>query len=794
MLRHINSLFTLLLLGIILVITSTIVVYAYLVPSLPDAHSLKQTQLQIPLKVFSQEGELIAEFGDKRRTPVDYKEIPPQLIEAVLAAEDDRFFDHPGVDYQGLIRAGYSLLTTGKKSQGGSTITMQLARNFFLSTEKTFLRKLNEIILAIKIEQVLTKEEILTLYLNKIYLGKRAYGIAAAAEVYYGKSLEELSLAETAMIAGLPKAPSRYNPITNPDRAILRRNYVLRRMSELNYISEENYQQAVAAITTAQYHQRKVDVKAPYAAEMVREKLVRRYGESVYSSGYQVYTTIQSHHQHAANDALQKALLDYDKRHGYRGAIAQVSASKVNEPEQVLSTFSPIGPLHPGLVVSITRTSATVHLKAQATTQLSLNKMRWAKPYRSVNSLGPVPKQVSDIVSVGDIAYFYQDNEGEWQLTQLPEAQGALVSLNPEDGAITAINGGFDYYRSKYNRATQSKRQPGSGFKPFLYSAAIESGYTAATIINDAPVVLDDPNIADTWRPSNYSGKFYGPTRLRSALTHSRNLVSIRLLRDISVPYTRSYAELFGFTEQQMPNNLSLALGSGSASPLEMATAYAVFANGGYRVSPYLIKRIVTHQGDIVMEASPATVCPYCTDIGNSSDSTQTTIAADRVISPQQAYLMNSLLRDVIQLGTGRKALQLGRYDLAGKTGTTNDQVDAWFNGFHPSLVAVSWVGFDTPSTLGRYETGGKAALPMWIDFMAQALSDVTSSPLELPDNMATVKIHPQTGLLAQADDPEAIFEDFRLEYIPTHYHQSLPDEALSDGEKPDPDILFDLF
>ena len=794
MLRHINSLFTLLLLGIILVITSTIVVYAYLVPSLPDAHSLKQTQLQIPLKVFSQEGELIAEFGDKRRTPVDYKEIPPQLIEAVLAAEDDRFFDHPGVDYQGLIRAGYSLLTTGKKSQGGSTITMQLARNFFLSTEKTFLRKLNEIILAIKIEQVLTKEEILTLYLNKIYLGKRAYGIAAAAEVYYGKSLEELSLAETAMIAGLPKAPSRYNPITNPDRAILRRNYVLRRMSELNYISEENYQQAVAAITTAQYHQRKVDVKAPYAAEMVREKLVRRYGESVYSSGYQVYTTIQSHHQHAANDALQKALLDYDKRHGYRGAIAQVSASKVNEPEQVLSTFSPIGPLHPGLVVSITRTSATVHLKAQATTQLSLNKMRWAKPYRSVNSLGPVPKQVSDIVSVGDIAYFYQDNEGEWQLTQLPEAQGALVSLNPEDGAITAINGGFDYYRSKYNRATQSKRQPGSGFKPFLYSAAIESGYTAATIINDAPVVLDDPNIADTWRPSNYSGKFYGPTRLRSALTHSRNLVSIRLLRDISVPYTRSYAELFGFTEQQMPNNLSLALGSGSASPLEMATAYAVFANGGYRVSPYLIKRIVTHQGDIVMEASPATVCPYCTDIGNSSDSTQTTIAADRVISPQQAYLMNSLLRDVIQLGTGRKALQLGRYDLAGKTGTTNDQVDAWFNGFHPSLVAVSWVGFDTPSTLGRYETGGKAALPMWIDFMAQALSDVTSSPLELPDNMATVKIHPQTGLLAQADDPEAIFEDFRLEYIPTHYHQSLPDEALSDGEKPNPDILFDLF
>ena len=794
MLRHINSLFTLLLLGIILVITSTIVVYAYLVPSLPDAHSLKQTQLQIPLKVFSQEGELIAEFGDKRRTPVDYKEIPPQLIEAVLAAEDDRFFDHPGVDYQGLIRAGYSLLTTGKKSQGGSTITMQLARNFFLSTEKTFLRKLNEIILAIKIEQVLTKEEILTLYLNKIYLGKRAYGIAAAAEVYYGKSLEELSLAETAMIAGLPKAPSRYNPITNPDRAILRRNYVLRRMSELNYISEENYQQAVAAITTAQYHQRKVDVKAPYAAEMVREKLVRRYGESVYSSGYQVYTTIQSHHQHAANDALQKALLDYDKRHGYRGAIAQVSASKVNEPEQVLSTFSPIGPLHPGLVVSITRTSATVHLKAQATTQLSLNKMRWAKPYRSVNSLGPVPKQVSDIVSVGDIAYFYQDNEGEWQLTQLPEAQGALVSLNPEDGAITAINGGFDYYRSKYNRATQSKRQPGSGFKPFLYSAAIESGYTAATIINDAPVVLDDPNIADTWRPSNYSGKFYGPTRLRSALTHSRNLVSIRLLRDISVPYTRSYAELFGFTEQQMPNNLSLALGSGSASPLEMATAYAVFANGGYRVSPYLIKRIVTHQGDIVMEASPATVCPYCTDIGNSSDSTQTTIAADRVISPQQAYLMNSLLRDVIQLGTGRKALQLGRYDLAGKTGTTNDQVDAWFNGFHPSLVAVSWVGFDTPSTLGRYETGGKAALPMWIDFMAQALSDVADAPLKLPENMATVKIHPQTGLLAQADDPEAIFEDFRLEYMPIHYHQSLPDESVSDGQKLNPDILFDLF
>ncbi len=772
MLRHIKYLFALLFLGLVLIILAGAGIYYTLAPKLPDTETLKETQLQTPLKIYSNEGLLIAEFGDKRRIPVQYEAIPKQLIHAFLASEDDRFFEHPGVDYQGLLRAAYSLATTGQKAQGGSTITMQLARNFFLSTEKTYLRKLNEIILALEIEQVLTKEEILALYLNKIYLGKRAYGIGAAAKVYYGKSLDELTLSESAMIAGLPKAPSRFNPIANPERALQRRNYVLRRMTEVGYIDQIQFNDAIKHPITAQYHSREIEVYAPYVAEIIRNKLVAELGDDVYNMGLNIYTTIQRDHQQAANTALQKSLLAYDRRHGYRGPIETISALDPNaDYEQYLAEYSNIGPLHPAIVLSLDKDKAQVFIKEHGVFDIDFSTVSWARKQLSANSMGRKPRTIKDVFTVGDIVRFYQNDTSQWRLAQLPEAQGALIAVHPEDGAITALNGGFDYYNSKFNRVTQSRRQPGSGFKPFIYSAAIEKGYTAATIINDAPVVLDDPNVVDIWRPSNYSGKFYGPTRLRTAIANSRNLVSIRILRDITPDFAIEYAKKFGFEIDQMPRNLSLALGSGSAAPWDMARAYAAIANGGYRVEPYLIKRIDNANGETIMQAQPDTVCPYClaTDTNDVEDEMPRK-AATRIMTPQNAYIMNSLLRDVVKYGTGKKAMTLGRQDLAGKTGTTNDQVDAWFNGFHPDLVAISWVGFDSPRSLGRYETGGKAALPMWIDFMRVALKDIPEKELELPREMVTVKIDPKTGLLASDNTLNPIYESFRLENVPTDY------------------------
>jgi penicillin-binding protein 1A len=780
MLRHIKQLFALALFSFILLILAAFTAYYILAPQLPVAATLKETQLQVPLRIYSAENKLLAELGDKRRIPVEYATIPKQLVHAFLAAEDDRFFEHPGVDYQGLLRAAFSLITTGTKAQGGSTITMQVARNFFLSTEKTYLRKLNEIILALKIEQVLTKEEILTLYLNKIYLGKRAYGIGAAANVYYGKTLDQLTIPEMAMIAGLPKAPSRYNPIADPERAMQRRNYVLRRMYEVGYIEQAEFQQASLEPITAKHHGREIEVYAPYVAEQVRTQLIEEYGEEAYSIGLNVYTTIQAKHQQAANDALQKALFAYDMRHGFRGPIKQVTLDETmsdDDFDQILADSEVLGPLTPGLVTSIDDQSASVYVKANGSQQFSLKQVSWAKKYINTNRYGTVPKKITDVMSIGDVLYFSQDDQDDWQLAQLPDVEGALIALSPHNGAITALNGGFDYFNSKYNRVTQSRRQPGSGFKPFIYSAALEKGYTAASIINDAPVVFDDPSIDNVWRPSNYSGKFFGPTRLREALTHSRNLVSIRILRDITPEYAIEYASQFGFSTEQMPHNLSLALGSGSAAPWDMARAYASLANGGYRIEPFLIQRVENAMGEVLYQANPDTVCETC--LVNSEDSEQTLTddeqsygisPAKRIMTPQNNYIMNTLLRDVIREGTGRKAMSLGRNDLAGKTGTTNDQVDAWFNGFHPELVAISWVGFDSPRTLGRYETGGKAALPMWIDFMAEALKEIPEEPLEKPVGMVTVLIDPETGLLARADNPAAIPETFREDLAPTEY------------------------
>jgi len=776
-------------------------VYYFLAPKLPEAESLKETQLQVPLRIFSAEQKLIAEFGDKRRSPVQYHEIPEPLIQAILAAEDDRFFEHPGIDYQGLLRAAYSLATTGQKAQGGSTITMQVARNFFLSNEKTYLRKVNEIILSFQIEHKLSKEEILTLYLNKIYLGKRAYGVGAAARVYYGKPLAELSLPEFAMIAGLPKAPSSYNPIANPERALLRRNYVLRRMWEVGFISEQTYKQSIKAPITATYHRREVEVYAPYVAEMVRNQLIEKYGKEAYNMGLNVYTTIKAKHQKAANDALQSALLAYDRRHGYRGALSQLELKpnmSFEDYEQLLSEYETIGPLTPAIVITTDEKNADIYVKEFGLTQLSLDSMSWARKQLSTNSRGKKPRVVTDVLKNGDQIFVTQNDELDWQLAQKPQVEGALVAVYPLNGAVTALNGGFEYFQSKFNRVITSKRQPGSGFKPFIYSAALEKGYTAATLVNDAPVVFDDVGLENVWRPENYSGKFFGPTRLRLALTKSRNLVSIRLLRDIGAKYAINYAKRFGFDTTQMPANLSLALGSGNAAPWDMARAYSALANGGYRIEPYVIDRIEDATGTILFEAEPLTVCETCpteplTTTENATGETINTLGftpAERIITAQNAFIMQSMLGDVVRYGTGKKALKLGRTDLAGKTGTTNDQVDAWFNGFNPELVATAWVGFDNPKSLGRYETGGRAALPMWIDFMKVALDDVPNQVVQKPIDMVTVKIDAETGLLASFNDPAAISETFRRKYVPTQLTPTLTNVGTDDETAPEIDLF----
>ncbi len=751
-------------------------IYFYVLPQLPATDTLRDVRFQVPLRIYTADERLIAEFGEKRRIPVKYENLPPRLVQAFLAAEDDRFFEHPGVDYQGLVRAALQLIRTGRKTQGGSTITMQVARNFFLSREKTYLRKLTEILLALKIERELSKEQILELYLNKIYLGQRAYGVAAAARIYYGTDLDGLTLAQMATIAGLPKAPSRDNPVSNPERARIRRDYVLRRMRELGYIDAETYQGALAEPLSARLHAATTEVEAPFLAEMVRTELVGRYGEATYTQGYRVYTTIDSDRQAAANRALRRALLAYDRRHGYRGPERRIDLPADIAPEQAareLRSIPSLGGLPPALVLSIDEKSFEAVLRDGRVVQVDWEGMAWARPDLGENRLGPKPKTASDILARGDLIRLEEDGDA-WRLAQPPKLEGALVSLNPDDGAIQALAGGFDFRRSKFNRAVQARRQPGSSFKPVIYSAALEKGFTAASVLNDAPVVFDDPALERAWRPENYSGRFYGPTRLRVALTHSRNLVSIRLLRAIGVRYAIDYARRFGFSPDQLPADLSLALGSGSVTPLQMARAYAVLANGGFLITPYYISRIEDSDGQVLFRAEPALACrePCQTDAAETvddppADSLPPPRLAERTLEPRNVWLMNSMLRDVIRRGTGRRALVLGRKDLHGKTGTTNDQRDAWFCGFSPALVTVSWVGFDSMKPLGRGETGGRAALPMWIDYMREALAGVPEIHRDPPPGLVTVRIDPATGLRARADQPDALFETFREEYVP---------------------------
>ncbi len=762
--------------------------YLYIEPQLPSVDTLRDVRFQVPMRIYTADEQLVAEFGEKRRVPVAIDEVPQPLIQAFLAAEDDRYFEHPGVDYQGLLRAAFELIRTGEKRQGGSTITMQVARNFFLSAEKSYLRKITEIFLSLKIEKELTKNQILELYLNRIFLGHRAYGVGAAAQVYYGNTLENLRLDQIAVIAGLPKAPSRDNPVSNPERARERRDYVLRRMYHLDFIDAAQYKAAVTAPIDASLHSASVEVEASYAAEMARAELYERFGDAAYTEGYQVHLTIDSRHQAAANRALRNALHEYDQRHGYRGPVAQWDLAALNEAERLdkLQRVARVADLQPALVTGLQEKSATALLVDGRTIELPLASMEWAQRFISENRRGAVPKSVDAVVAEGDVVYLSFNAEDQtWRLSQLPAIQGALIALNPENGATQAVVGGYAFQHSKFNRAVQAERQPGSGFKPIIYSAALENGFTPASIINDAPVVFDDPGLERAWRPENYSGRFYGPTRLREALTHSRNLVSIRLLQAIGVRTAVDYAELFGFSRQQLPRDLSLALGSASATPLQMARAYSVFANGGYLVDPYLIARIHDSQGELIFEANPQTVCRECEQLNDveaaivepvvnapDSESGEALVqvepaVASRVIEARNAWLMQSLMKDVVKLGTGRKALQLGRGDIAGKTGTTNDQRDAWFSGFSPALVTIAWVGFDNLAPLGNGETGGRAALPMWIDYMREALNGVPEIEREPPEGLVTVKIDPDTGLLASSNLPSAIFETFRVEDVP---------------------------
>jgi penicillin-binding protein 1A len=801
------------MLGVMAGVTALLLAYIILGPDLPSTENLRELKLQVPLRVYSQEGGLIAEFGEKRRSPVSFSEVPEKMVHAFLAAEDDRFFNHPGVDYQGIIRAGLQLILTGERRQGGSTITMQVARNFYLTPEKTFTRKLSEILLALQIERELSKEEILELYLNKIYLGNRAYGVGAAAEVYYGKSVAELDLPQIAMIAGLPKAPSRSNPIADPKRALERREYVLDRMLDLDYITEEQHAEALSAPVTAKLHASQTDLEAPYVAEMVRAEMVELFGDEAYTAGYNVYTTIDDKLQTAANNAVRLALQEYDLRHGYRGAEQHVDLASHPDQEawnKLLDQAGVVGDLIPGLVLSVEEKKALVYIGQEKPLVLGWEGLQWARPYINENNRGSEPKAATEIVQSGDIIRLTKmsTEEGEkiWRLAQIPAVEGALVSVSPDNGAVVALVGGYDYNHSKFNRAVQAKRQPGSGFKAFIYSAALEAGFTAASVINDAPVVIDDPGLEAAWRPENYSGKFFGPTRLRYALTKSRNLVSIRLLRAMGIDHTFKHVERFGFDTKQLPRNLSLALGSGSVSLMQMAKGYSVLANGGYRIDPYFISRIEDRKKRAIYRVSPLVVCPECESklaedadtplLGitiqaaeeppefaavedgaipeNQGDTEQpveepvaTQRIAPRVITTQNHYLMNSMMRDVVQHGTATRARSLGRKDLAGKTGTTNEQRDAWFNGFHPSLVAITWVGFDSSAPLGRGEVGGRAALPAWIAFMETALKDVAEHPLEKPAGMVTVRINPLTGKLATNNQPGAIYEVFRSKHVP---------------------------
>lgn len=681
------------------------------------------------------------------------------------------------------MRAATQLLKTGQIQSGGSTITMQVAKNFFLTNERSFSRKATEILLALQIERELSKDEILELYVNKIYLGNRAYGIEAAAQVYYGKSIRDLTLAQMAMIAGLPKAPSRYNPLVNPTRAKERRDWILGRLYRLGRIDQARYEAALAEEVDARYHVPTPELNAPYIAEMARAEMVGRYGSEAYTEGYNVTTTVPSHLQEIANDALRQGLISYDQRHGYRGPESRLPGMTREAWQAELSKYRSIGGLEPAIVTQVEKSGILVLRRNGEEQAVPWDSMKWARPFLNTNSLGPRPQQPADVTAVGDVVRVQQQQDGSLSFVQIPAAQSALVSLDPNSGAIEALVGGFSFEQSNYNRAVQAKRQPGSSFKPFIYSAALDSGYTAATLVNDAPIILSDDYLSQKWRPKNDNNTFLGPIRLREALYRSRNLVSIRLLQDMGVPRTLDYIQRFGFDEQDLPRNLSLALGTASLTPMEIAEGWATFANGGYKIEPYLIQRVEDRNGKTLFRANPARVPGSEPNQENANLAVNATDdlppqepkVAERIIDERTAYIMTSMLQDVIKRGTGRRALALGRNDLAGKTGTTNESKDSWFSGYNADYVTTVWAGFDQPESLGRNEYGGTVALPIWMNYMGPALKDRPSHAPKEPKGILTLRVDPVSGRAASPGTPDAYFEVFKSEDSPPPMNEFEP-------------------
>lgn len=758
--------------------------FLYLSPGLPSVEALRSIQLQIPLRVYSSDGKLIAEFGEMRRTPIRFAEIPPNFINALLSAEDDNFANHYGVDPSSLMRAATQLVKSGHIQSGGSTITMQVAKNFFLSSERSFSRKTTEILLALQIERQLTKDEILELYVNKIYLGNRAYGIEAAAQVYYGKSIRDVSLAQMAMIAGLPKAPSRFNPLANPARSKERRDWILGRMYKLGKITEAAYTEAFNEPLNASYHVPTPEVNAPYIAEMARAEMVGRYGSDAYTEGFRVTTTVPSDLQEMANTAVQEGLMTYDQRHGYRGPESRLPGKTHAAWATELTKQRTISSLEPAIVTQVEKNGIQV-LTRNGEEHVAWESMKWARPFLNTNSMGAAPRQPADVAQVGDLIRVQRQADNSLKFSQVPVAQGALVTLDPQNGAIRALVGGFAFEQSNYNRAMQAKRQPGSSFKPFVYSAALDNGYTAASLVNDAPIVFVDEYLDKVWRPKNDTNTFLGPIRMREALYKSRNLVSIRLLQSMGVDHTIDYISKFGFNKQDLPRNLSLALGTATLTPMEIATGWSTFANGGYKITPYIIDKIESRNGELLFSANPPSV-----PTGNTASSgiaapehsftvntvagenpvqapVQTPAVAERIIDGRTTYILNSMLEDVIKLGTGRRALALGRSDLAGKTGTTNESKDAWFSGYNADYVTTVWTGFDQPESLGRREYGGTVALPIWMNFMGAALKGKPPHTQAEPEGILSLRVDPVSGRAAAPGTPNAYFELFKSEDIP---------------------------
>ncbi|MFB4368306.1 MULTISPECIES: penicillin-binding protein 1A [unclassified Pseudomonas] len=786
--------------------------FLYLSPTLPSVDALRSIELQIPLRVYTSDGKLIAEFGEMRRSPIAFADIPPDFTSALLAAEDDNFANHYGVDLTSLMRAATQLLKTGQIQSGGSTITMQVAKNFFLTSERSFSRKITEILLALQIERELSKNEILELYVNKIYLGHRAYGIEAAAQVYYGKSIRDLSLSQLATIAGLPKAPSAFNPLTNPTRAKERRDWILGRMFRLGRIDQARYEAALAEPMNASYHVATPEVSAPYVAEMARAEMVGRYGSDAYTQGFNVTTTVPSDLQVMANKALRDGLIEYDQRHGYRGPESRLPGMTRETWQTELAKQGLRGGLEPAIVTQVEKSGILVLTRRGNEEAVSWDSMKWARPFLNTNSLGPRPQQPSDVVQIGDLIRVQRQDDDSLRFVQLPSAQSALVSLDPQNGAIRALVGGFSFEQSNYNRAVQAKRQPGSSFKPFIYSAALDNGYTAASLVNDAPIVFVDDYMDQVWRPKNDNNTFLGPIRLREALYKSRNLVSIRLLQAMGIENTLSYIERFGFNRQDLPRNLSLALGTANLTPMEIATGWTAFANGGHKVQPYLIQRIDNRHGDPLFVANPPSV-PNATKVEvpppvneegvmNPAEAAPEQLPdapqpaeAERILDERTAYIMTSMLQDVIKRGTGRRAMALGRTDLAGKTGTTNESKDSWFSGYNADYVTTVWAGFDQPESLGRNEYGGTVALPIWMSYMGAALKDKPNHAPAEPDGILTLRVDPHSGRAAAPGTPDAYFELFKSEDSPPPMNELDPGMGAPNSPLPaDESAPIDLF